>query len=237
MLFQYSDEIMKTFPQTVGGLISINDLTNGPTPDALKERYAAEQQATIARIGDTPLSELPTLNAWRQVFRQFGVNPTKTRCAPEALLRRLTKQGDIPFINTLVDIGNLVSIRYALPVAVMDCRDVQGPITVDFSDGTERFTELGSDEPIHPEVGEVVFADETGMVMARRWCWRQSAESAARADTQNVIICIEAHHDAGLEDATQGVADLLSLLAEFAGGEQGHSAILSAGTGTAFHPA
>ena len=39
------------------------------------------------------------------------------RSAAEALLRRLTKQGSIPSINTLVDIGNLVSIRYALPVA------------------------------------------------------------------------------------------------------------------------
>lgn len=227
MLFQYSDKIIKTFPQTVGGLIHAQGLTNGPMPDGLKERYVAEQQATLARIGDTPLSDLPSLNAWRQVFRQFGVNPTKTRCAPEALLRRLTKQGDIPFINTLVDIGNLVSIRYSLPVAIMDSRDVQGPITVDFADGSERFTQLGHDEPIHPEVGEVVFADETGMVVARRWCWRQSAESAAREDTQNAIICIEAHHDDGLANATQGVADLLALPEEFAGGEF-RTAILSA---------
>ncbi len=53
------------------------------------------------------LSELPTLSAWRQAFRRFGANPTKHRSAAEALLRRLQK-GDIPGINTLVDIGNLV---------------------------------------------------------------------------------------------------------------------------------
>ena len=28
--------------------------------------------------------------------------------------------GDIPSINTLVDIGNLVSIRYVLPIAIVD---------------------------------------------------------------------------------------------------------------------
>ena len=231
MRFRYSDALINHFPQTVGGLISGLGLTNGPTPDLLKERFLAEQQAVLAKIGETPLSDLPSLAAWRQTFRQFGVNPTKTRCAPEALLRRLTKQGDIPSINTLVDIGNLISIRYAMPVAVFDTRSVQGPITVDLATGSEHFIELGSDEVIHPEPGEVVFADETGMVVARRWCWRQSIESAAQAETTNVIICIEAQHEEGLGDATQGVADLLSLLKEFAGGTY-ESAILSSATGT-----
>jgi DNA/RNA-binding domain of Phe-tRNA-synthetase-like protein len=47
------------------------------------------------------------------VFTRFGAKPTQYRCAAEALLRRLAKHGDISPINTLVDIGNLVSIRYA----------------------------------------------------------------------------------------------------------------------------
>jgi DNA/RNA-binding domain of Phe-tRNA-synthetase-like protein len=47
---------------------------------------------------------------------------------------------------------------------------------------------------VHPEVGEVIFADDTGMVVARRWCWRQSAESAAREDTTQIIATIEAQH-------------------------------------------
>ena len=156
---------------------------------------------------------------WRQVFRQFGVNPTKTRSAPEALLRRLTKAGAIPNINTLVDIGNLISIRYAMPVAVCDTRHVQGPITVHLADGSERYTELGSSELLHPEPGEVVFTDETGLVVARRWCWRQSAESAAQVDTTQVIIAIEAQHADGRAHVDAAVTEMLALLNEFAGGE------------------
>ncbi|HEU4832604.1 MAG TPA: phenylalanine--tRNA ligase beta subunit-related protein [Actinomycetota bacterium] len=45
------------------------------------------------------------------------------------------KQGDIPSISTLVDIGNLVSIRYAVPVAVFDRAGVAGSITVRFATG------------------------------------------------------------------------------------------------------
>lgn len=233
MHFRYSDALITQFPLTVGGLIRAVNLNNGPTPEELRERYRTEQQAALDRVGDSPLSELPSLAAWRQAFRQFGVNPTRTRCAPEALLRRLTKQGDVPSINTLVDIGNLVSIRYALPVAIFDTRDVRGTIIVDFANGTERFRELGSDQVIHPEQGEVVFADDTGMVVARRWCWRQGAESAASADTQQAVICIESQHENGLQDTTEGLRDLLELLNLYAGGEY-QSAVLSRETGLGF---
>jgi DNA/RNA-binding domain of Phe-tRNA-synthetase-like protein len=185
----------------------------------LQAAYTAEQQATLARIGDTPLSDLPSLAAWRRAFTKFGVKPTQYRSACEALLRRLTKQGDIPSINTLVDIGNLVSIRYALPVAVVDRRAISGGITVHFADGTEQFTELGADEPEHPEPGEVVFTDNTKTVIARRWCWRQSAASAAREDTADAVITFEAQHEGSRADVEQAGQDLLALLQAYAGGE------------------
>src|SRR5690606_29830942 len=118
--------ITSTFPSVVGGIIAAPDVTNAPTPPTLLDLYMTEQQAVAAKIGQTPLSELPSLAAWRAAFRAFGVDPTGYRSAAESLLRRLTKKGDIPSINMLVDIGNLVSIRYALPVAIVDLRGVEG---------------------------------------------------------------------------------------------------------------
>ena len=227
--FQYSVEIVERFPDLVGGVIVAREVQGGPTQDDLRAAFLAEQQATLARIGNTPLSELPSIQAWRRAFTAFGVKPTQYRSACEALLRRLTKKGDVPSINRLVDIGNLVSIRYVLPVAVFDTRAVQGTVTVHFADGSERFTELGSDEVLHPEPGEVVFSDEAKMVVARRWCWRQSAESAAREDTAEAIITFEMQHaDAGGRQAVERACDdLLALLREYAGGVY-ESAILDA---------
>ena len=133
-------------------------------------------------------------------------------------MRRLTEKGDIPSINTLVDIGNLVSIRHALPVAVFDVQAMSGALTVHFADGTEHFTPLGEAIIEHPALGEVVFSDEKGMVAARRWCWRQSEESAARETTTEAIITVEAHHANAEADVTSAVADLRDLLITYAGG-------------------
>jgi DNA/RNA-binding domain of Phe-tRNA-synthetase-like protein len=217
--FQYDAAILEKFPALVGGVILGRGLQSGPSPDALQEVYRAEQQATIARIGEKPLSELESLAVWRSAFRAFGVDPTQYRSAAEALLRRLTKKGDIPSINLLVDIGNLVSIRYGLPIAVVDRRAIKGAITVHFADGTETFTNLGQSEVDHPDVGEVVFTDEDRTVVARRWCWRQSDQSGAREDSTDVIITIEAHHANGRADVEAAVNDVLALLNEYAGGE------------------
>ena len=173
--FRYDPTVVEQFPDVVGGVLLAGGLTVGETPQALAEAFAAEQRAVLDRIGQTPLSELPSLNAWRRAFRAFGVDPTAYRSAAEALLRRLTKQGSLPSISTLVDIGNLVSIRYALPVAVFDRRSITGTLTVRPATGDESFTGLGSGTTEQPEPGEVIFIDEAGRVAARRWCWRQSA--------------------------------------------------------------
>lgn len=226
--FAYHADVLARFPAITGGVILARGLRNDPTPAALQTAYAAEQQAVLAQLGNTPLSEVPSLAAWRGAFRAFGVEPTQYRSAAEALLRRLTKKGDIPGINTLVDLGNLVSIRYALPVAVFDTRQLAGAVTVQFATGTEHFLPLGETTPEHPEPGEVIFADPTQRVIARRWCWRQSDDSAARASTTDAIITVEAHHAGSRAEIDAALADLLRLLETYAGGEY-ISAVLGAG--------
>ena len=216
--FQYHPEIKARYSYLVGGVLVAEGLVNGPTPEALKDVYHAEQQATIFRIGDTPLSELNTLAAWRSAFRDFGVNPTRYRSAAEALLRRLLKKGDIPNINAIVDICNMVSIRYALPVAAFDRRELTGPITVSFADGSEKFTPLFQNEAEHPEPGEVIFADDAKLVVARRWCWRQSAESATQINTTSAVFTVESHHPGGRVDIEAALKDLGELLSSFVGG-------------------
>jgi DNA/RNA-binding domain of Phe-tRNA-synthetase-like protein len=226
--FEYHPDIIERYPDIQAGVLVGGGIANQPSPDALKQLYFAEQAAVLEKIGDTPLSELPSLSAWRSAFRQFGVNPTKYRSAIEALLRRLTKKGDIPSINTLVDIGNLVSIRYQIPVAVFDVARTKGSILVRFAAGDESFTPLFQEEAENPEVGEVIFIDGNDLVAARRWCWRQSDQSAANLDATSVMIVTEAHHEGALGDVSQAVADLQGLCEQFLGGDW-ESGVVNAG--------
>jgi DNA/RNA-binding domain of Phe-tRNA-synthetase-like protein len=217
-LFQYDQQVVETFPSIVGGVLIADGVRNGPSPAELVADFEEEQRVVLARLRDTPLSEVPSLAAWRRAFRGFGVDPTAYRSAAEALLRRLTKQGSIPSINTLVDIGNLVSMRYGLPVAVFDRRSIRDGLTVRLAIGDESFTDLGSGAVEHPEPGEVIFIDSAGHVAARRWCWRQSAESASSESTTDILVTIEGHHDVARADVEATVSDFERLLVRSSGG-------------------
>lgn len=225
--FAYHADILERFPDVRGGVIHATGLANAPSPQDLSETYEREQTEVKERLGDTPLSGIPSLAAWRRVFSAFGVKPTQYRSAAESLLRRLTKKGEIPSINTLVDIANLVSIRFALPVAVFDQSQVSGGTTVRFADGSERFTDLGSYEVSHPETGEVIFVDEEDLVSARRWCWRQSSQSAASQGTVEAVITVEGHHDGAEEDVQRATRDLVQLLVAHQPGPEVNQSILS----------
>lgn len=229
-LFAYSEEVTERYPTIRAGVIRATGLSNGRSSLELLDAYRAEQRAASERLDATPIADLPSIAAWRRAFAGFGAKPTQYRSAAEALLRRLDKQGDIPSISTLVDIGNLVSIRYAVPVAVFDTAGVAGSITVRFATGNERFTDLGSSKSVTPDPGEVVFVDEDGVVCARRWCWRQSAQSATNPRTGEALVVIEGHHDAADRGIEAAVTDLTALLAAHQPESQTESRALSPAT-------
>ncbi|HEU4541067.1 MAG TPA: phenylalanine--tRNA ligase beta subunit-related protein [Jiangellaceae bacterium] len=211
-MFRYDDAVLAEFPTIRAGVVHASGLVNGSSPAPLRDQYEIEQQVVAARLASTAIGDLPSIAAWRRVFTRFGAKPTQYRCAAEALLRRLAKHGDIPAISTLVDIGNLVSIRYAMPVAVVDLAGITGMTTVQFAAGDEVFTDLGSSASVHPEPGEVIFADEARRVSARRWCWRQSAQSATSDATVEALIIVEGHHDAAAPDVKAATDDITTLL-------------------------
>lgn len=226
-MFRYSEPVIERFPTIWGGVLHAQKVRNGPTPDDLRFAFEAEQSRAIERFGALSPAEVPSLAAWRAVFSGFGVKPTQYRNAAEALLRRLRKEGALPSRGLLVDLGNLVSIRYALPVAVFDRRGITGMTTVRFAEGDERFSDLASGEADHPEPGEAVFVDDAGRVSARRWCWRQSAETATRTDTAEVLITVEGHHAGAREDVTAATEALEQLLASHCPASQVEAALLS----------
>lgn len=226
-MFAYDSAITEHYPTIRAGVIHATGLINGSSPPKLIEKYRAEQRAAAERLNATAIADLPQVAAWRRVFSEFGAKPTRYRNAAEALLRRLSKHGDIPTINTLVDIGNLVSIRYSMPVAVFDWASIAGSITVRFATGAELFTDLGSTAAVHPDPGEVVFVDGRGVVSARRWCWRQSAQSATSATTIDALVVVEGHHGTAGQDVESALADLTSLLASYQPQCQAESWVLS----------
>lgn len=207
--FQHAKDLRADFPDLVAGVLAVT----GVTPDAdVTEPVAVHTAAALARLGSGPLAEFPEIQAWRRTFSRMGLKPTQYRCASEALLRRLSKEGSVARINSLVDLCNAVSMAYAIPVAALDLDRVDGGLEVRYADGTETYQTFAGDDE-HPDPGEVSFVDDAGRSHARRWTNRQSGYSAVRENTTNVLIVAEALHPGARADVERLVAALSTAIA------------------------
>jgi DNA/RNA-binding domain of Phe-tRNA-synthetase-like protein len=208
MDFRHSGEIWRDFPELVPGVI----FAGGITHDAPAGDGAARFTATArGRLEGAAESELPEIRAWRHAFTRMGLKPTQYRCASEALLRRLRKEGALPPLHPLVDICNAASAAFAIPVAVFDVSKVTGHLEVRYAAGDERYLTF-SGQTEHPSPGEVIFADQAGQVHARRWTNRQSGLSAVHASTAAVLIVAEAMHDSASSDVPELIAAIAAEL-------------------------
>ena len=208
MLFRHATEIWREYPELVPGVVHVTGVD--ATADVAGQ--VAEWTGRAAeRLDGRGESELAEIQAWRRAFGRMGLKPTKYRCAAESLLRRYRREGALPSIHPLVDLGNAVSLAYAVPVAVLDLAGVAGDLTVRPADGDEDYRTLAG-EPEHPEPGEIIFADGKRRAHSRRWTNRQSAHSTVGPATSEVLIVAEALHGTAVPDVTDLVATLVTEL-------------------------
>ena len=191
MFFQYDPDLGTSFPQLFTGLVVLRDLPLGMD---VTESIARLQADALCRLATGPEGEMPAIRAWRAAFSTMGLKPTQYRCASEALLRRLRKDGTLPTLHPVVDVCNAASAAYGVPVAAFDLDKVVGYLTVRPATGEEVYRTFGGTTE-HPKAGEIIFADDGGGAHARRWTNRQSAESAVSPKTRTALIVIEGLHD------------------------------------------
>ena len=204
MHFRHSDEIWKSFPELVPGVLWTDGIASDASVDGTVEAFQATARSRLATGSE---SELPEVSAWRRVFSRMGLKPTQYRCASEALLRRFRKENALPKIHPLIDLCNAVSLAYAIPVAVFDLAQVDSDLEVRHATGRETYLAF-SGETEHPDPREVIFADAAARAHARRWTNRQSALSAVRASTRTVLIVAEAMHETAAADVERLIAAL-----------------------------
>lgn len=223
--FAYHPDIGRTFPKLVTGLKHARDL-----PDAwdASDDVARLEGAALRRLGQGTEAELPAIRAWRAAFSAMGLKPTQHRCASEALLRRLRKEGALPRLHPLVNLCNAVSAAHAVPVAAFDLDCVAGDLTVRPAAGSEGFLAFGGGTE-HPAPGEIVFADAEGAAHARRWTNRQSAASAVSPATRTALVVIEALHEDAEADVVAARDALVAILSEAGASMRG--GILRGGAG------
>jgi Uncharacterized conserved protein len=100
----------------------------GPSSAELLDEMARLSGALAAQYAGRAPAEIEGLAPARELYRTFHIDPTHTRPSSEALLRRLLQGKPLPSILNAVDLCNLLSLRFLLPLGLYDADRIEGPV-------------------------------------------------------------------------------------------------------------
>lgn len=187
-------------------LLALENVPTGPSNEASEALLQEAESTAKATLAKTPVTDIPHVAAWKQAYKQFG-SRAKYRNSLEALTRRV--DAGLPRVNHLTDTYNAISVKHQIPLGGEDISKYDGSPFLKRSTGDEKFETKEGGEPLieHPDVGEVVWCDNSG-VTCRRWNWRQGTRTALAPETTGVLIIMDAL-DPYTDDALNAAADEL----------------------------
>ncbi|MBE0665739.1 MAG: hypothetical protein E4H23_00120 [Chrysiogenales bacterium] len=218
LTYSIANEVFARFPEYRRGVVLAYEVKNGDSSPELVEMLRREEALARERLNAETLTAEPRLASWREAFRQLGYKPGDNRPSIEALLRRVLRGQELPAINALVDIGNIVSLRHLLPVGSHAIDVLAQDIALRPASGGEEFVAFGSEAIENPLPGEFVFV-EGSKVLTRRWIWRQANHTLTLPQTTAVEFNLDALPPLAAADLEAAAKDVKDLVERFCGGQ------------------
>jgi DNA/RNA-binding domain of Phe-tRNA-synthetase-like protein len=183
---EFSRDVLEAFPGigvAEGVVRSVHITATHPGLEEQKPIIARELQAryTLEQVRDDPV-----FRAYRDFFWSAGVDPTKTRPASEALVRRILAGKPLPRINTAVDAYNLASASSGVPLAAFDADLLHGDLSLRFARDGEQFLGIGMKAPVLLKENQVILTDADDIIAV--YPYRDADATKVTADTTTIHI-------------------------------------------------
>lgn len=187
--FIADESFFKLFPDAKLGVVLLKNMNNpGESSEEVKKLLVDANKEAKKYLVSEQISEIPEVKVWREAYQKFKTKKG-ARCSIEALLKRLSKDNPVGSINTLVDIYNAASLKYALPCGAEDSDKFEGDLRLTITEGGDKFQAIGEDES-ETLNGELCYKDDYGAV-CRCFNWRDGIRTMITDDTKNAFLIME----------------------------------------------
>lgn len=211
MKFSVEDKVFETLDNVCFAVVVAHGLDNTTHNSKIQNLLKENILLCQTSLEGVNVKEIESVLCYREAFRKLNVNPNKYMCSIEALLTRISKGKGIPFINTAVDLGNAISLKYKIPIGAHDIDTVQGEITLRFSKEQDYFIPFGSTEIEPVDKNEIVYATGNS-VRTRKWIWRQSEEGKITTQSKNIFFPIDGFSDTNKDNILLAQKELSDIL-------------------------
>lgn len=104
------------------------DVTNVPTTEALKSEFEALMADVQGRYEMPDINKRSGIAATRAAYKALGKDPNRYRPSCEAMCRRIVKGMGLYYIDNLVDLINILSIRTGYSIGGFDADKINGDV-------------------------------------------------------------------------------------------------------------
>ncbi len=160
--------------------------------DYLKQKYSYADVCNIVKLKYT-----------RDGYKKLGKDPSHTRPAPEALLRRVLQDKALYRLGDVIDLGNILSLDTLRSVCVVDSGKLIGDILITKGIKEESFT--GINRGIINASNLVVYKDQEGIFGSTT---SDTLRTMVTSLTKKILIMIICFDDSSKEADEQKLIDL-----------------------------
>ena len=133
--------------------------------------------------------KIPRILDARNGYKKLGKDPSHTRPACEALVRRVLKQQGIYSLGDLIDLGNILSVLTQRSVCVVDADKIQGDVNIRIGQEGE-YVDAINRQPINA-LNLPVYVDNEGIFGSPTSDTLRTAVSVTTNKILIMVICFE----------------------------------------------
>jgi len=211
MKFIIQYDIFRIFPDLRIGVVLGRGLQIRKSLEELENLIEDNMKNLLKRMENKKLLDFTNIKAWRETYRQMGLNHKKYKPTVEALMRRMIKGHPFPVINTAVNAYLAVKLLTMLPISGYDLAAIDGDIRLRISKGGEQFVPSGKVDREFTVPGEFVYSDNK-TILTRHWNYRDCDHAKITKNSTLIFLSSEA----ALKDiSTQDLIETLYKIIEY----------------------
>lgn len=191
---------------------------SSPPPDLTRHMRKMEE-GVRGSVQLEALKDDPILRAYRDFFWKAGIDPTKTRPASEALIRRILRGNQLPAINSFVDALNIASVETRIAFAAFDADRLAGRLELRLARPGESMLPIGHAERLILEGREILIADEKRVIAL--YPHRDSEETKITDGSSKALVLSCGVPGIGHDTIEASLRQCLATVARFCGGTPG----------------
>jgi len=214
-LYSVEPVIFEMFPAFRRGVVVATGIGNTHTDPETARLLAAAAAGASA--------DPAKIEVWNEAYRKFGADPDRHTPSIRFLYQQIQKGKPPRPISKVVDLFNIISLRWMAPCGGDDLAALDGgDVVLGLARGDETFAPLFKPAAVeHPAPNEVIYyTPQTRRVLCRRWTWRNADFSKIAPQTQAVAINVDMMMPPFTEgDLDAALQDLSALVKRFCGGD------------------